>query len=111
MSERIDERRGLDTGNSCKHKSVRLEVLGPRRQKQMYPFLDTFFCVLDALLEAVITILLNSAVKRIATPCQPVPGLSSPHPMVRESSWEQGCFNHYLGGIVLRMCDVLVNNQ
>ena len=51
----------------------------------MYPLLATFFCVLDAILEAVITILLNSAVKGIATQCQPVPGLSSPHPL----EWEK----------------------
>lgn len=77
----------------------------------MYPLLATYFCVLDALLEAVITILLNSAGKGITTLCQPGPGLFFPPSNgLRESSWEQGCFNHYLGGIVLRMCDVLVNN-
>lgn len=51
----------------------------------MYPLLATYFCVLDALLDAVIAILLNSAVKGITTLYQPGPGLSSPRPL----DWEK----------------------
>ena len=76
------------------------------------PVTRHIFCVLDAVLEAVITILLNSAGKGNSNP---VPAsarsLFSPSTGVRESPWEQGCFNHYLGGIVLRMCDVLVSSR